>query len=108
MDKKDLKNQYKEREQVGGVFVIHNAVKRKMYIDSAKDITAAKNRFEHFGAGTYAKLTGDCAAQNGEGFTLEVMEELHKGVLQSEKEFQADLLLLKTMWIEKFSDQDLY
>ena len=108
MDKKDLKNLYKERTQTGGVFVIQNTIKRKMLIDSTKDIAAAKNRFEHFGAGTYAKLAGDCTAQNGEGFIFEVMEELHKGERQSEKEFQDDLMLLKTMWIEKFPEQDFY
>ena len=84
MDKKELKSLYKERMQIGGVFAIHNTMKRKCYIASAKDIGAAKNRFEHFGAGTYAKLSGDCTAQNGEGFIFEVVEELHKGELQSE------------------------
>ena len=108
MDKKELKNMFKERMQIGGVFAIQNTLKRKLYIDSAKDIAAAKNRFEHFGAGTYAKLTGDCAAQNGEGFSFEVLEELHKGELQSDKEFQDDLLLLKSMWTEKLSAQDIY
>ena len=108
MDKKEMKTLYKERTQTGGVFAIHNTIKRKWYIDSVKDIGAAKNRFEHFGAGTYAKLTGDCSAQKGEGFSFEVLEELHKGELQNEKEFQDDLLLLKAMWIEKLSEQDLY
>ena len=48
MDKKELKNLFKERVQIGGVFAIQNTLKRKLYIDSAKDIAAAKIYYDFF------------------------------------------------------------
>ena len=105
-DKKELINQYKNRTQTGGVFAIKNMRLGKWYIDAAADLKAAKNRFT-FGA-IHLKLEQDYAAQNGEGFVFEVLEELPKGEGQTDKEFKDDLTVLKSLWLEKLTGQDLY
>jgi len=107
MDKKELKNQYKSRVKIGGVYVIKNVLLNKWYVDATPDLAAAKNRFKFFGS-MHMKVERDYKAQNGEGFVFEVLEELEKGETQSDKEFKADLTVLKDMWLEKLSGQELY
>ena len=107
MDKKELKSQFRNRTQIGGVFVIKNIVLNKWYVDSAPDIKAAQNRFTFFGS-THMKLAQDYAAQKGEGFIFEVLEELQKGENQTEDDFKADLALLKSLWLDKLTGQALY
>ena len=107
MDKKELVEQYKNREQTGGVIVIKNALIGKWHIDSAPDLKAAKNRFEFFGSSNM-KVSNDFTAQKGEGFSFEVLEELKKGENRSDKEFREDLSVLKAIWLEKLAGQDMY
>ena len=107
MDKKELRRQYISRTQTGGVFAIKNNLLNKWYIDSTPDIKAAKNRFAFFGS-THMKLAQDYAAQKGEGFVFEVLEEIQRGELQTDEAFKDDMALLKSIWLEKLAGQDLY
>jgi len=107
MDKKETINLYKNRKRTGGVFAIKNTVLNKWFVDCTNDIGAAKNRFDFMGD-SYTKIARDYKAQNGEGFIFEVLEELEKGETQTEKEFKDDVVLLKSLWLEKLTDRDLY
>ena len=107
MDKKELVNQYKNRIQTGGVFAIKNTALDKWHVDSAEDLKAARNRFEFMGD-SYMKIAGDYKAQKGEGFVFEILEELEKGELQTSAEFKEELILLKSIWLEKLNGQELY
>ena len=107
MGKKELINSYKNRVQTGGVFAIKNAVLNKWYVDCADDVKAAENRFNFMGD-FYMKIATDYKSQKGDGFVFEVLEELKKGVTQTAAEFKEDLAVLKTIWLEKLSGQDLY
>ena len=107
MDKKELRRQYISRTQTGGVFAIKNTVTNKWYADATTDLKAAQNRFAFFGS-THMKLAQDYAAQKGEGFVFEVLEELQRGELQTDEAFKEDLALLKSIWLEKLAGQDLY
>ena len=106
-DKKELVNQYQNRKQTGGIFAIKNTVLNKWYVDLAVELSSARNRFQFFGS-THLKLAQDYAAQKGEGFVFEVLEELEKDALQTDREFKDDLLLLKSIWLEMLAGQDLY
>lgn len=107
MNKKELINKYKNRTQTGGIFAVKNTLLNKWYADCSSDLAAAKNRFQFMGS-SYMKIANDFTAQKGEGFVFEVLEELQKGENQTDKEFQDDLELLKSMWLEKLAGQDLY
>ena len=107
MDRKEFRNQYKNRMEIGGIFAIKNTVSNKWYVDSTPDLAAAKNRFDFFGD-SYMKIANDYKAQKGMGFVFETLEELQKGETQSGKEFQDDLALLKAIWLEKLTGQELY
>jgi hypothetical protein len=109
--KKELREQYAEREIIGGTYLIRNTKTGRALLDTAANLQSIKNRFEFTrstGTCPYAKLQADWTAQNGEGFELSVLEELQKGGTQTDKEFKADLETLKGLWTEKLVNENLY
>ena len=109
--KKEMQAQYKEREIVGGVYAVKNTAKNKLLIDAATDLSGAKNRFDfsmNTGSCVHPKLQNDWKEQNGKQFVFEVLEELKKGDTQSPAAFKADMEVLKQMWLEKSSGEELY
>jgi len=109
--KKELRSQYKEREIIGGVYLIRNTMNNKVFIDATADLQGSKNRFEfsvETGSCVYMKLLSDWKEQSGSGFAFEVLEELRKSETQTPENFKSDLGLLKSMWLEKLSGEQLY
>ena len=111
ISKKDLIAQYKDRDKVGGVYLIRNTQNNRLILDSATDLGSIKNRFEFSlktGSCVYMKLQKDWAAQGGAGFVFEVLEEIEKTNSQTDEGFKADVDLLREMWLEKLSGEDFY
>lgn len=109
--KKEMQTQYKEREIIGGVYIIKNTLKNKLFLDAAIDLQSSKNRFEFAqktGSGVHMKLQQDWAEQGSSQFVFQVLEELKKSENQTAEEFNADIGLLKEMWLEKLSEENLY
>ena len=109
--KKELQAQYKEREIIGGVYVIKNTLSNKTLFAGSTDLRGSKNRFEFSrktGTCVDMKLQNDWNKQGGEQFVFEVLEELKKGKTQTAQEFKADIDILKEMWLDKLSDRDFY
>ena len=109
--RKELKTEYKNRTIVGGVFTIKNQLNNKLLLCATTDLMGSKNRFE------FAQMTGNCVdmklkqdwdVQKGKQYLLEVLEEINKKETQTDKEFKADLELLKEMWQEKLSEYSFY
>jgi len=109
--KKALISAYKERKQIGGVFVIKNTVTGQMLLMSTLDLQGAKNSF-HFaqkvGGCFHMKLQEVWKEFGGEAFIMEVLEELKKQETQTNKEFRQDMDLLEEMWLEKLDSATLY
>jgi len=111
VSKKEAQRKYKERDVVGGVYVVKNTQKNKLFLDATTDLRANKNRFEFaakMGICVYAKLRDDWTEQGGDKFSYEVLEELKKGETQTMEDFKSDIDLLKNMWFEKLSNESLY
>lgn len=109
--KKELQAQYKEREVVGGVYIIRNTLNNKILLKAEANLQGSKNRFEFSqktGSCVDMKLQNDWNKDGGEHFVFEVLEELKKGETQTSKEFKADIDVLKEIWLDKLSDRDLY
>lgn len=110
-DRKALSTQYKDREVIGGVYLIRNRQSNRLLVDSTADLSSIKNRFE-FSVKTdscvYMKLQKDWAELGGGSFSLEILEELRKNDSQTSAAFKADVDLLKEMWLEKLSGEDFY
>jgi len=111
LTKKELQAQYKEREVIGGVYVIRNTLHNKLLLDAAVDLHGSKSRFDFAiktGSCIHPKLQNDWLAQKGRQFEFEILDELKKGDIQTNKEFKADIDLMKEMWLEKLSAENFY
>lgn len=109
--RKELTAQYKERKVVGGVYAVRNTINNRLLLGSTADLQAAMNRFDFAvktGSCVDPKLQKDWSAQNGEGFTFEVIEEIEKNEAQTDAQFRADIGLLREMQIEKLDSELLY
>ena len=70
-----------------------------------------RNRFDFakkMGTTFSSKIQKDWDSDRGESFVFEVLEELEKGKDQNSKEFSEDLEVLKEMWKEKLSQEEIY
>ena len=109
--KKELQAKYKEREIIGGVFLIRNTLTNKVLIEGATDLNSSRNRFEFSrktGSCVYLKLRDDWMKQEHSQFVFEVLEELKKSETQTNAGFKEDIELLRDMWLEKFAGENLY
>lgn len=114
MDKQDRKAMlaaYKQRKVIGGICVIKNNANGKMLLAAVVDLQGYRNRFE------FSKTVSGCADPRcqkdwekfgSEVFSFEILEELEKKELQSEKEFKDDIEILKEIWLEKLDPTMLY
>jgi len=108
--KKELAAKYKDREIVGGVYVIRNTQNNKLLFGAVTDLHGIKNRFE------FSLITGSCVDprlqsdwNKGSGqFVFEALEELRKGETQTMEEFKADILALKDIWLDELAGRDFY
>ena len=109
--KKELREQYKERKVIGGVYVIRNLLNNRLLLDSTVDIQGSRNRFEFAqktGSCVDMKLQKDWAAQKASDFSFDVLEELEMSQTQTRSEFKADIEYLRKSWVEELAHEDLY
>lgn len=109
--KKELIAQYKERQIVGGVYVIKNTLNNKILLGATTDLHSAINRFEFSqktGSCVDMKLQGDWREFNGKQFVIEVLEELKKSETQMVEEYEADIDVLRQLWLDKLSGSEMY
>ncbi|MDF2865312.1 MAG: nuclease family protein [Clostridia bacterium] len=110
-DKKEIINEYKNRKQIGGICKITNTVINKIFIFTAPDIEASRNRFE-FSKKTNSciniKLQNDWNKYGSDSFTFEVIEELEKNTEKDAKQFSEDLNELLEIYIKNLTTIDMY
>ena len=109
--RKEITEQYKQRQVIGGVFLFRNTNNGKILIDASVDLQGSKNRFafaQSTGSCVNFKLQKDWLAMGAKAFTLEILEELEKGEDQTDLEFKSDIKTLKEMWQEKLSHESFY
>lgn len=104
LSKKELKDNYKNRAVVGGVYCITCSGNRRKWIKSTKDIAGQKNRYEFFLSTNTCPEPGmldDWKQYSTSSFSFEVLEEIEKGETQTDREFFNDIGVLLDMWIDK-------
>lgn len=107
--KKRMREQYKSREIIGGVYCIKCREANAFWMRATTDMQGSKNRF------AFSSATNSCVelcmAQmwkqyGASAFSFEVIEELKKSETQTDADFAADVNILLALWNEKLtSDQ---
>jgi hypothetical protein len=102
--KKELKEQYKNREIIGGVYRIKCNGNGRTWIKSTKNMAGQKNRIE-FSISTNSCPEPDMSVEweqyGAKAFSFVILEEIKRGETQTEHEFTNDINLLCDIWIEK-------
>ena len=109
--KREMKLRSKTQRAAGGVYAVKNTVNDKWLVEETVNMTGSKNRFDFAlktGSCVIVKIQGDWDRQNGKGFEFEILEEIEKIETQTDVEFKEDIKLLKEIWLEKLSGQELY
>lgn len=111
VDRKNMKEAYRQRPIIGGVSAVINSANGRMLIESDVDISSKLNRFQ------FAKASGNCIypriqadwAKYGPGsFSFEVLERLEKPDDQDIREFAENIALMERIWVEKTDPGALY
>ncbi len=102
--KKALKENYKNRAVVGGIYGIKCSGNDRIWIKATKNMAGQKNRFG-FAVATNScpepAMLNDWKTYGAKAFSLVVLEEMKKGETQTEREFSDDIETLLEMWMEK-------
>lgn len=109
--KKELLAEYKARKVIGALYSIKNTMNGKALILCTLNLEGSKNRFafsQKMGGCENLKLREDWKNFGANAFVFEVLEELKMGEGQTQKEFQDDLKILYSLWIEKTDAAKMY
>lgn len=109
--RKELREQYKTRKVVGGIYRIVNGENGRFYLQSTDDMQATRNwfgTFHVFESCSLPPLQGDWKQYGAQVFSLEELDHLEKGSEQTREEFQMDLKTLLEMWDEKLPKENRY
>ena len=104
LTKKELYQQYKDREVIGGIYCIKCHGNDHKWIKSTKDLQSAKKRFEFsimINSCPEIIMDVDWKQYGASSFSFEVLEEMKKSETQTLREFSEDIAVLLEMWLEK-------
>lgn len=104
LSKKALKDQYKSREIIGGVYCIRCSANNAVWLKSTTDMQGSRNRYA-FSISTNTSpeiyIAEAWAMYGPSAFSFEILEEIKKKETQSTKEFSDDIATLLELWTEK-------
>ncbi|TCL38061.1 hypothetical protein EV210_10427 [Anaerospora hongkongensis] len=104
LSKKDLKEQYKNRVIIGGVYCVECSAAGNRWLRATTDMQGAKNRF------AFSVSTNSCPETcmmeawkqfGATAFSFTILEELEKKEIQTAQEFSDDVNTLLELWTEK-------
>lgn len=105
--KREMKNQYKNSKQIGGVYRIRCDQSGEAWVHTSADLQGAKNRFA-FQCSTNlcpeSAMSPAWEQYGAAGFVFEVLEEIEKKETQTPREFSEDVSALLELWKEKPSE----
>ena len=109
--KKELADQYKQREIEGGVYAIRCEPSGKRMLDMTTDLAGARNRLQFSistGLCPHHLLKEDWQAHGAEAFLFEVVEPLLKKEEESPKEYRESLSALLEMVRQGVAEEEQY
>lgn len=104
LSKKVLKERYKNRVMIGGIYCIKCSINNDIWLRATTDMQGSKNRF------TFSVMINSCPEtcmietwkmHGASTFCFEILEQIQKKETQTEHEFAEDIDFLLEMWTEK-------
>ena len=108
--KKELKRQYKMTKPRMGVFVIRSRTSDKCHVQAAKDLRADINGAKMRLSGGYhpcLELQKEASELGADNFSIEILDELAYSPDESKTDYTEELEILRSMWEEKLSKDNL-
>lgn len=108
--KKELKERYKNRSVIGGIYCIKCNGNDHLWMKSTVDMVGQKNKFEFFVSANICPETSMLLEWNRYGaklFSFIVLEKIEKRPTQTEREFKDDIDVLLELWMEKQHEENL-
>jgi hypothetical protein len=111
LSKKSLKEQYKNRTLIGGVYLIKCMEDGTVWVRGTIDLKGAENRF------VFSKSMNSCPENTmrelwnrygTEAFSFEIVESIEKKETQTEEEFYQDIMVLLELWQEKQKEEEIH
>ena len=104
LSKEDLKEQYKNRVIIGGIYCVKCSHINNIWIRSTTDMQGAENRFA-FLVSTNSRpemcMIEAWKKFGANAFSFEILEKIKKKETQTTREFSDDINTLLEFWIEK-------
>jgi hypothetical protein len=111
MDRKELKDAYKQRKIIGGIYRVMNTRTGMYLFGYVPDIQAKQNAFSFSVSSNVVfdnRLRQDWESLGGGSFSFEVLETLDKKKDQTQEQFVEDLKTLAEIWDEKLDRSNRY
>lgn len=102
--KNELKENYKNRTVVGGIYAIKCDGNDRIWTKSTMDMVGQKNRFGFsiaINSSPEPSMLGEWKQYGAKSFSFVVLEEIEKGEAQTEEEFSDDVAILFEIWKDK-------
>lgn len=104
LSKKALKEQYKNRAIIGGIYCIKCSGNNAIWLRKTTDMKGAENRFGFsVSINSYpeACMREAWKMYGAAAFSFEILEEIQKEDSQTQPEFLEDINILLALWTEK-------
>ena len=101
--RKELKERYKNRTVVGGVYRIWCRESGRAWIKAARDLASQVSRFQFAVSSNLCPEPGmrsDWETYGAASFSFEILEEIKQEKTQSDEEFASDVDALLELWRE--------
>lgn len=103
--RKELRNAYKDKAIIGGIYCIHCKGNNRSWIKSTRNLPSQQNKFQFaisINSCLEPGMRNEWAQYGPQSFSLTILEMLEKKETQTEQEFAEDINVLLEMWMEKY------